>query len=124
MNALRLPKNKLLLALALVLVLGLVIPLAGRGGVAAARTALALAAVAGLAWWLYRARRPAAFKLAPALEVLSRVGLSPRCAMALVEVEGRKYLVVHGDGFASIRPSLPRHRRVRSSQLVGTGGAQ
>lgn len=41
------------------------------------------------------------------LEVRARTGLSPRCGLALVEAGGERYLVVHGDGFATVH-GMPR----------------
>lgn len=41
------------------------------------------------------------------LEVRARTGLSPRCGLALIEAEGERYLVVHGDGFATVH-GMPR----------------
>ena len=37
------------------------------------------------------------------MRVVSRTGLSQRCGLALVEVEGSQYLVAFGDSFAEIR---------------------
>ena len=41
------------------------------------------------------------------LKVLSRAHLTPRCAAALLQADGRVFLVVHGDGFAEISPAPP-----------------
>ncbi len=87
---------------------------AGWSAASIARLLLGTVAVGGLAWWVVRARGlevGSAFKQAPRLVVLQRVGLSPRNGLALVEVDGRPFIVVHGDGFARIRPA-PRRVRV------------
>jgi flagellar protein FliO/FliZ len=84
---------------------------AGVSGVSLARAGLGAAAVAALGLWLRRARdggRRSAFAATTRLRVVQRVGLSPRTGLALVEVDGRPYLVVHGDGFARLR--LTRRR--------------
>ena len=112
MNLLSSPKNKLLaasLALAALLVMASV---NGVSATSVARTALAVGALAGIGWWWLRTRRsaPKKFQLAPRLSVVSRAGLSQRAGLALVEVDGRSFLVVHGDGYAEICPTQPKSR--------------
>jgi hypothetical protein len=71
----------------------------------AARIILGIAACTGLgflAWRNRRALRRARFGEAPRLAVVHRVGLSQRSGLTLVEVDGRPYLIVHGDGFARV----------------------
>ncbi len=101
------PKHRLLLAAAAVVSLAAAAP----GGQAAllARVVLALCALGGIAWWFHRAAKARApvggFSLAlaePQLQVLSRTGLSPKHGVALLQADGRRYLVVFGDGFAQV----------------------
>lgn len=101
------PKHRLLLAAVAVVSLAAAAP----GGQAAllARVVLALCALGGIAWWFHRAAkgkaRAGGFSLAlaePQLQVLSRTGLSPKHGVALLEADGRRYLVVFGDGFAHV----------------------
>ncbi|MCA2977318.1 MAG: hypothetical protein INH41_04385 [Myxococcaceae bacterium] len=54
---------------------------------------------------------PGRFAKTPRLQVVQKVGLSARCGVALVEVDGRAYLIVHGEG-------APRVRRVSSRAAV------
>jgi flagellar biogenesis protein FliO len=64
--------------------------------------------VAGIAAWFIKARgglSVSKFKATPRLQVIQRVGLSQRTGMALVEIDGRAYVVVHGDGFAKLTPA-------------------
>ncbi len=71
-----------------------------------ARLLLGTAALGGLVAWLWRARDRASstvLRVPPRLKVIQRVGLSQRSALALVEIDGRAFIVVHGDGFARIR---------------------
>ena len=86
---------------------------------AAARLLLGLVAFGGAAAWFVRARsgqRTSKFKATPRLNVVQRVGLSQRAGLALIEVDGKPYLVVHGDGFARIRPArLPSRVTLRPS---------
>lgn len=113
MNALT-PRHKLFAAAAMLLLLPVVAVLQGSSATTAARLVLGAAAAAGLAVWFIRARRlpVSRFKNAPRLSVVQRVGLSARSGVALVEVDGRPYLIVHGDGFARIRPTArPRVAR-------------
>jgi hypothetical protein len=98
------PRNKLLLALGLVLGLAALAPLGGVSAAVLARWLLGGAALGGLGWWLMRrGRADARFALTERMRVVSRTGLSPRCGLALVEVEGSRYLVAFGDSFAEIR---------------------
>ncbi len=101
----RAPVLTLGVALALLGVLALL----GQGGAspaALARVALALAAAAALAAWAWRSRGggPRRFAGPPRLQVVQRVGLGPRTGLALVEVDGQAYLLVHGERFARLRP--------------------
>lgn len=98
------PRARLLAAGALILGLAALGPLGGLSMTAAARWLLGAVALGGLGWWLHR--RGSAGPGIPTMErmkVVSRAGLSPRCGLALVEVDGRGYLVAFGDAFAEIR---------------------
>ncbi|AKJ06426.1 flagellar biosynthesis protein FliO [Archangium gephyra] len=98
------PRNKLLLALGLVLGLAVLAPLGGVSAAVLARGLLGAAALGGLGWWLVRrGRADVRFALTERMRVVSRTGLSQRCGLALVEVEGSRYLVAFGDSFAEIR---------------------
>lgn len=99
------PRNKLIAASVGLAALLALATLQGLWAPAAARALLAVAAVGGIGWWWVRARRQSPsqkFQLAPRLSVVSRAGLSQRTGLALVEVDGRSFLVVHGDGYAEI----------------------
>jgi flagellar protein FliO/FliZ len=107
------PRTKVLCSVSCLALLGLVA--AAQGGLSPtslARLALAVAGVAALGYWVLRGRsavRP--FRSTPRLTVVQRAGLSPRSGLALIEVDGRPFLILHGDGFARIRP-VPRRVRV------------
>lgn len=111
------PRQKLFGAAGLALTAPLVAAMQGASASNVARVVLGLAAVAGIAVWFVKARGGlqlgSKFKSAPRLNVVQRVGLSQRTGLALVEVDGKPYLVVHGDGFARIRPAR-RAQRVTS----------
>jgi hypothetical protein len=80
-----------------------------------------LAALLGLGWWALRTwrRRPGGpTALAPRLTVVGRVSLGAATGLALVEVDGRPYLVVHGDGFARLRPAARLRAPDRRLQVV------
>jgi hypothetical protein len=52
------------------------------------------------------------------LKVVSRAGLSQRCGIALVEADGRSFLVAFGDSFAEIHePLLSKHVPGRARRL-------
>ena len=102
------PRQKLVGAALLALVAPLIAAAQGASAATAARVLLGLAAAGGIAAWFIRARGglgTSKFKSAPRLNVVQRVGLSPRTGLALIEVDGKPYLVVHGDGFAKITPA-------------------
>jgi flagellar protein FliO/FliZ len=90
------PRARLAAACGLVLALAALAPVGG--------TLVASAALVALGAWLLSRGGMARGLLPPEpLRVVSRAGLSPRCGLALVEVEGRRYLVAFGDSFATIR---------------------
>lgn len=110
MLALLSPRRRLLIASGLLLGLAALAPLGGLSAVGAARWLLGAGALAGLGWWLWcRGSASPRFTLPERLKVISRAGLSQRCGVALVEADGRSYLVAFGDSFAEIRPA-PRRR--------------
>ncbi len=115
------PKQKLWVALALVLLLGLIGPSLARGGTAGARWALGGLGAAGLVAWFWRRRGGGEAAPAQSLRVLSRAGLSARTALALVEADGRRYLVAHGEGFAVLREARPP--RLRRPKVVARPAA-
>jgi flagellar protein FliO/FliZ len=118
-ESLRTPRAKLLVASALLLLLALVTPAGSLSVVGVARALLALALLAGAAWWMARRRAPRqAFRLRAPLEVLSRQGLSPRCSVALLQADGQRFLITYGDGFAQIRPMASR-KHSRSRRAAG-----
>ena len=110
MNALlKTPKAKLLAACGLLAALALIAPSQSMNPTMLARLVLGGVALAGLAWWAVRRQAsPAKFALAPRLQVAARTGLSPKCSVALVEADGRTYLIAFGDGFAEIQETSPR----------------
>ncbi|MGZ3458939.1 MAG: flagellar biosynthetic protein FliO [Archangium sp.] len=114
------PRAKLLLAVGLVLGLAALAPLGGASAISVARGLLGAAALAGLGWWLLRrGRAESRFALSERMRVVSRTGLSQRCGLALVEVDGSRYLVAFGDSFAEIRRAhAPVRVRARSRRAV------
>lgn len=109
------PRNKLIAALCLALSAPLLAASQGASAAVAARILLGALAVGALVLWFYRTsgNTSAAFRSSPRLNVVQRVGLSQRTGLALIELDGKSYLVVHGDGFARIRPATPRAALVR-----------
>jgi hypothetical protein len=111
------PKTKIGVACAALVALGTA---AGAGGFDAAllgRATLTCAALSGLGWWYLKARGAgAAGEEKPRLSVIARTGLSPRTGLALVEVDGRAILIVHGEGFAEIHPAGRKKQRRRGAR--------
>lgn len=102
------PRHKLIGAALLALIAPLIAAAQGASAATAARVLLGLAAAGGIVAWFIHAKGglgSSKFKEAPRLNVVQRVGLSQRTGLALVEVDGKPYLVVHGDGFAKITPA-------------------
>jgi flagellar biogenesis protein FliO len=103
------PKQKLLAASGALLA---VFALATTQGVSAsslARVVIGLGAVAGMVVWFVRNRGGTArvAAVAPRLQVVARTGLSQRAGVALLEVDGKPFIVVHGDGYAQVHPTSP-----------------
>jgi hypothetical protein len=104
-------RHRLLLASGLILVLAALASWGGLSASAGARWLLGAVLLTGLAWWWSRrGARGSRFVLPERLQVISRAGLSQRCGIALVEADGRSFLVAYGDSFAEIRvsPGLKR----------------
>jgi flagellar biogenesis protein FliO len=116
------PRTKVLLACGLILGLAALAPLGGMSATSMARGLLGAVALAGLGWWLARrGRAESRFTLSERMRVVSRTGLSQRCGLALVEVEGSRYLVAYGDSFAEIRRAqAPRRVKTRSRRRTVT----
>ena len=113
------PRNKLIAAGIALAALVAMATFRGVSATAAARAVLTVAALAGIGWWWMRARKlsPAKkFQMAPRLAVVSRAGLSQRTALALVEVDGRSFLVVHGDGYAEVCSTQDREPRATKAR--------
>jgi flagellar protein FliO/FliZ len=122
--ALRGPRAKLLLAIGLLLLLALLGSRGASSVVGLARGVLVLSLLGGVGWWIARGRsRRPAFQLEEPLQVLSRQGLSPRCSVALVQVDGQRVLVTYGEGFAQVVPLRPA-RRLRTRRPVSPRRAQ
>lgn len=121
------PRNKLVAAALLALLAPVAAALNGASAATAARIILGLAAAAGLAFWFIRARGglgTSKFKDAPRLNVVQRAGLSQRTGVALIEVDGKPYLIVHGDGFAKITPTRrPTRVALRAVPELSKGAA-
>ncbi|MFB1481295.1 flagellar biosynthetic protein FliO [Corallococcus sp. RDP092CA] len=80
-------------------------------------------ALAGLGWGLLRKGGSSGSGDAATLEplrIVARTGLSQRCGLALVEADGRRYLVAYGDTFAELRET--RAVAVLTSPLSGPAG--
>ncbi len=97
------PRGKVIAAAVALVALVTMATFTGASAPAVARAVLTVGALAGIGWWWVRAAKPARkFQMAPRLSVVSKAGLSQRTGLALVEVDGRAFLVVHGDGYAEI----------------------
>lgn len=96
-------RNRLLWAAVLVVGLAGVGLLGRMPGAEAARWGLAAVALTGLGiGWMRRKSLGPRFLPPERLRVVSRAGLSPRCGVALVEVDGQSFLVAFGDSFAEV----------------------
>ncbi|NRD56627.1 flagellar biosynthetic protein FliO [Corallococcus exiguus] len=99
------PRGRLLFAAALLVGLATLAPLGGLSLVGTSRLLIGAMALAGLGWVLLRKGGMAAsadVATPEPLSIVSRTGLSQRCGLALVEADGRRYLVAYGDTFAEI----------------------
>ena len=107
------PRKRLLIASGLLLCLMALAPLGGGSASGAARWSLGAMALASLGWWMWRRGTTGQqFTLPERLKVVSRAGLSQRCGIALVEADGRSFLVAFGDSFAEIHDTpAPRQAK-------------
>jgi flagellar protein FliO/FliZ len=97
-------RTKMWMVVGLLLGLAALVPLGGLSAASSARGLLGALALVGLGGWLMRrGRAKSRFPLSEPMRVVSRTGLSPRCGLALVEVEKGRYLVAYGDSYAEIR---------------------
>lgn len=118
------PRNKLFLAAALLILLGGASFASGFSMSAAARFVLILCAGTAVIVWTRKQHGRARFALPERLQVLSRTGLSPRCGLALVEADGKSFLVAYGDGFAVIQSTRGAKRAVKPRLQSIEGGAR
>jgi flagellar protein FliO/FliZ len=119
-------RNRLLWAAALVLGLAAVGLLGRMPGAEAARWGLGLMLLMGLAMgWMRRKSSGPRFLPPERLRVVSRAGLSPRCGLALVEVDGKSFLVAFGDSFAEVHetPAAEGERSASRSGMAGRGAS-
>jgi flagellar biogenesis protein FliO len=108
------PRQKLLAAGVMSGLLALAAAFSSGSITSGARIIIGALAVAGLATWVLKQKGlplTGRFAQTPRLQVIQKIGLSARAGVALIEVDGRSFLVVHGDG-------VPRIRRVSSRAAV------
>lgn len=97
------PKHKLMISLLALSTLVLGAGVTQASATTLARVLVGIGAVGGLFWWWNFRTREVSQGPASRLKVVSRTGLSPECSVALLDVEGRTFLVVYGKGYAEIR---------------------
>ncbi|MDP3234676.1 MAG: flagellar biosynthetic protein FliO [Myxococcales bacterium] len=108
------PRQKLMAAGVMSALLALAAAVSSGSLTTGARIIVGALAVAALATWVLKQKGlplTGRFAQTPRLQVVQKVGLSARAGVALIEVDGRSFLVVHGDG-------APRIRRVSSRAAV------
>lgn len=100
------PRQKLIAAFAASGALALAAAISSGSMTTAARIVLGTLALAGLAAWVLKQQGlalPRRFAKVPRLQVVQKVGLSARAGVALIEVDGRSFLIVHGEGGTRVR---------------------
>ncbi len=105
MNALS-PRAKLIAVGACTSALALAAAVSSGSFTTGARIVLGALAIAGLAAWALRQKGlalPGRFAKTPRLQIVQKIGLSARAGVALVDVDGRSFLIVHGEGGTRIR---------------------
>ncbi|MFN0063408.1 MAG: hypothetical protein ACKVPX_12950 [Myxococcaceae bacterium] len=91
---------------------------------AAALAKLVLAALALLAAVLWKRRRtPVAGRAVQTLHVEAGLAIGPRSRLAVVAWEGRRFLIVHGEGFAQRIAADDAGLAHGDTAQVGVGGA-
>lgn len=84
--------------------LSLLVAAPGAGAQGLMRWSLLAGVLVGGALWVGRARgRSTQGGASEPLKLLGRLGLSQSVSLSLVEVEGKAFLVAHGNGFAQLR---------------------
>lgn len=110
-------RHRLLIASGLIVVLAALASWGGLSASGGARWLLGGVLLGGLGWWWSRRRpRGHGFVFPERLQVISRTGLSQRCGIALVEADGRSFLVAYGDSFAEIRGAPGLERRLNQAR--------
>jgi hypothetical protein len=110
-------RHRLLIASGLIVVLAALASWGGLSASGGARWLLGAVLLGGLGWWWSRRRpRGQGFVFPERLQVISRTGLSQRCGIALVEADGRSFLVAYGDSFAEIRGASGLELRVSQAR--------
>ncbi len=104
MNRLSL-KHRLIAIVSLVALLCVTAMAQGVSWVGLARVVLVASLVVVSAWWALRRSNPgaSAFRLPPRVHVIQRVGLTARSGLMLVEIDSQPFVVLHGEGFATLR---------------------
>jgi flagellar protein FliO/FliZ len=100
------PRQKLMTAGGLSALLTLAAALSSGSITTGSRIIIGASSLAGFAAWALRRKefsRFGQFSQAPRLRVVQKIGLSPRTGVALLEVDGRSFLVIHGDTGTRIR---------------------
>jgi flagellar biogenesis protein FliO len=115
------PKTKLILAFSgLILLVSIsILSQAQLSMSSIARGILALACIGVFGVWFLKQKAQGGTKFinAPRLQVVQRIGLSQKSQVALIEADGRQYLIVHGEGFATVKP-------LRTSKIIPLGSKQ
>lgn len=115
------PKQKVLAASCALMAMFAIAASQGASATAIARVLIGVGAVAGMAVWFARQRGlvpQAANAPAPRLAVVARTGLSQRAGVALIEVDGKPFIVVHGDGYAQVHPTAsPSFKDVLAKEI-------
>ncbi len=106
------PLQKLGAAAALLVAFSVAVAVQSQSIVLASRLLLGGAALVGGAFWYSKNKQPRGFLSTQRMQIIQRLGLSQRSSMALVDIDGHPYLIVHGEGFAkilrTIKPTTPQ----------------
>jgi hypothetical protein len=114
------PKQKILAASCALMALFAIAASQGASPSSIARVLIGIGAVVGMTVWFARQRglAPKLAATAPRLAVVARTGLSQRAGVALIEVDGKPFIVVHGDGYAQVHPTAsPSFRDVLANEV-------
>lgn len=103
------PRKKIVVLISLFAALTLILMLRRFDLQTGCRTILIAAALLVTGYWFKARPASSRKKSTVCLTVMGQTAVSPRCKIALIEVQGSHYLLAHGEGFAQLHLVAASH---------------